>query len=469
MSTVTRLAEWALHTEVPGDVAARVRLHALSVAAAVPSAPIGPDAAAQRSSALLDIAPHGPVGAALVASLLYQDRTPGHRLKAVAIAEEVAAKIGTHALVGTVPADGRAWVTAVAVATVRGLLSDLPASQLADAIALSLSQPPTLTLTELGTDLRKATFEAAFRHGWTAVDRARRSEGGDLTVLDQQDGIPGVPVAVSVRTPLERLDRWWLRRLVLRADPVFSWLLTPVQGFAEILRRHMKAASKRLRIDQIERIDVRVDGRAYHAIEAFPAGDGPQRPGHLPSLLGALVAHHDGGPALEAAFSDGELLAKIHVRPDLGLTIAAMRGWLKANGALWAEIPLSARAGVLRGMFPHVALTRPDYEDARGIWNLGTGEVIERLVDPRPEDGDHLPRPTSLRLYTSRGGWWPERRAVAEGGPEVSWEDQKDHAVAGYVRARSWRAEGTDKDAGDDARAKAAEFLDRGVLEALFP
>jgi hypothetical protein len=387
----------------------------------------------------------------------------------VAIAEEVAAKIGTHALVGAVPPDGRAWVTAVAVATVRSLLTGLTADRLADAIALSLAHPPILALEDLATDARTATFEAAFRQGWTAVDRARRDEGGDLTILDQSDGIPGVPAVVFVRGPLDRLDRWWLRRLVLRSDLVFSWLLTPVQGFAEILRRHMKAASKRLRIDQIERIDVRVDGRAFHAMAPFSGGEGPQRPGWLPGALAALVAHHDGGPALEHPDVDPAFVAKVHIRPDLGLTVAAMRGWLKANGSLWGEIPLSARATAIRTMFPHIETRRPDYEDARGLWNLGTGEVIERLVDPAADDGDHLPRPTSLRLYTSRGGWWPERRAVTEGGPEVSWEDQRNHAIAAFARARSWRPEGPDHAAADDARSRATRFLDSGVLDVLWP
>ncbi len=30
--------------------------------------------------------------------------------------------------------------------------------------------------------------------------------------------------------------------------------------------------------------------------------------------------------------------------------------------------------------------------------------------------------PVEVKLYTTRGGWWPERRDTAEGAPGWSWE-----------------------------------------------
>jgi hypothetical protein len=468
---IPRLAEWASRATVPVDVAARVRLHALSVAAQVRVPPTGPESAARSTSNLLDFAPHGPVGAAMLVAALYRDRTAGERLRAVAIAEEVAAKIGTRALLTTEPADARAWVTAIAVATARGLLSDLSPDRLADAIALALARPNgatadapdpmALDLDRIDSNAREQAFSAAFQHGWTAIDRVRRDEGGDLTLLDQPDTIPGVSAITTFQRPLDALDHWWLRRMVVRHDPVYSWLVTPVQAFAEVLRRHLKAASKRLRVDQIERVEVRLDGRAWQALQQASGTAGG--PGDLVGLLASLVATHEplaamhtGTPEAEAARA--ALAGRVTVRADAGLTVAATRGWLHANGALWRELSISQRLAALQRMRPTIALDTPDAEDARGLWNLGTGDLVERLLDPPDTIGDHLPRPTSIRLYTSRGGWWPERRTVVEGGPESSWSDQRQLAIRAYASARR----------GADAESRATAFVDRGELEVIW-
>ncbi|MEE2751685.1 MAG: hypothetical protein VX519_09660, partial [Myxococcota bacterium] len=41
-----------------------------------------------------------------------------------------------------------------------------------------------------------------------------------------------------------------------------------------------------------------------------------------------------------------------------------------------------------------------------------------------------FPAPTEVKLYTTRGGWWPERRDTPEGSPGASWEE----TVQGMLR-----------------------------------
>lgn len=379
-----KLARWAhgvTPAELPPDVIRRAALHHLSAAAAA-RVGAGPDPLARATGHAYD--DFGPWGRATGAVVGAWSAAHGHRidelLAATATGMEVAARIGTASLLRDV---GRTEAVGRAIAVAR--LQELSEDETVDALAEALGDAP-------------------IDEGWR-LDRALVGLG----------------------------TGWRMRWTTFRLQPVAPALLTAVEGVAEILRRHVKAADKRLRVDQVERIEVRLDALAARRIAALAGRgiaehplDAATRPYALASVLGLLIATHEEGPGLLrlAAFRDhAEAVAavaeRVEVVVDPRLTVRRLRG------------------------------------TARALWPL--------LAGAAGPDAPHLPCPVSLRVFTTRGGVWPERREVIEGSPAYDLDTierfviEKHERCGGHmVIAREFLAAAADPTGPEGATAEEA-------------
>jgi hypothetical protein len=117
---------------------------------------------------------------------------------------------------------------------------------------------------------------------------------------------------------------------------------------------------------------------------------------------------HDWGPSFAAVDA---ITGALPIFGGFGVSdYRAVRGTLKPRGAWprWTndEIPTLLR-------------TRPD----RILAHLARAPAA-----PGPLDGFALELPVRIKLYTSRGGWWPERR----GRPEGTGEDAERVVLARF-------------------------------------
>lgn len=505
-TAAARLATWARSirpADVPPDVMRRTALLHLSMAAVVRSADLDAPAdlltrgdrseaalsAAARRSAAREFGDfgffgHPTAGAVLGAWAAIQGHRIDELLAATAVAAEVAARIGTATMLEPEAGEGRVFLSAAAAAIATAWLRDLSPEETTNALTIALARPRRLDAREVRSiGARTELVAEAVLTGANGASLAARGDGGDPNLLDYPDGLPGVPTWHPLRVAWEDLGRVWLSRaLVFRLQPVAPWALTAVQGFHEILRRHQKAASKRLRVDQVERIEVRLDHLAWMRAQPAPAADRIPDDGLLPfsipHAIGVLAAAHEDGPALydEALLRDRaadilSVAAKVEVRPDLGLTVQRMRGVSRALAPLMAEVPRRKRGqmarSVLREALANVPM--PDRSDWASFLRSDPLALVEGALeappsgmsvgDPNRPGGLHIPAPTFLRLYTSRGGWWPERRSVVEGGPEYTVDDLTRDVVQKYARACSWRAGSRDEAAESAAAARAQRWL----------
>ena len=508
-SRLARVAAWAAAVTpatLPADVRRRAARLQLSTAAAVRAADLdvgstlldgragrdGLVATVERSVArdYDDFGLWGHPGAAAAgawAASVDTERT----LVATAVGAEVMARLGTWTMLSPTPAHARAWLTSAGVAAAIAHARGLDARGFTHALALALANPVELEAHELrSVGARTRRHGDAAGAGFDAVVRARDGELGDEGLLDGDDGLVGaLPTPAPFGRAFEDLDGWITRSLVHRQQPLAPWLQTPFQAFHEILRRHQKAASKRLRADQVDRIEVRIDHLAWGRAREDASVDGLPDDGHLPYALpiaiGTLVATHEHGPALfDRALLDAnrdailDVAAKVDLRPDLGHTLRRVRGLARALGPLLADVPVATRLSLATSIVQKAlrGLPSPDRLDLRGILRDDPVDALRGLLDPPAEVGAgpvHVPNATFVRLYTSRGGWWPERRDVIEGGPEYSASDLDRDVVAKFGRCVAWKAGAIDATALQGAVTAARRFLDAppadGALALLAP
>jgi hypothetical protein len=231
---------------------------------------------------------------------------------------------------------------------------------------------------------------------------------------------------------------WVTLTLAFALSPVRPAARTTVEGVFEILRRHVKAADKRLRLDQLESItvlgsagvvrgsvgasDARTPGAASlgaavarvfasHTLDAgLWAGPVPE---DVPALDARITVLHDPARSLATAFHRLEILA------PLFSTVGAPALLRHAVARL---LPLGA--GDLRGVPRVVWAARLDRLHA--LHRDAPPDLGRAALEQLQHRGD-----VEVRLATTRGGVWPERRALPEGSPGWSWAD-----TVGRVAAR---------------------------------
>ena len=219
-------------------------------------------------------------------------------------------------------------------------------------------------------------------------------------------------VAVPLPEALAPGGRWLSRAMVLPHLCASAPIATAIEGFHEILNRHLKAADKRLRHDQVERIEVRVSFVTWAAERKDP---------RIPELIGRLVAFHALGPAERAGttmVTEGVAVDKAAEVSAVAARVSVVHDWVLSVGLAQSALPHTGpltvqRYRALRGLLKQ-----------HGAWPTWKPPDLWPLLMARPgalfrgsDESTESPLewPVLVKLYTTRGGWWPERRRVAEG------------------------------------------------------
>lgn len=401
--------------------------------------------------------------------------TVGELLTATVAANEVAGRIGASMFFGPSPAGVQATVHAAASAVSLGLLEGLDADALAHALALSLAMPHRVPQrTWLGGGLPKALI--AGQPAAAAVDAvalARDGARGPLDILDDRDGLLGALSWVPLRAAFTGLGQAWLTEtLAFGLMPAHPVNAPTVQAVHEILMRHVRAADKRLRVNQVDKIELDVAAPAFSlaAMRARHTGHSPAAiPACLKTSIGALVADHElGVEQLEAASlarrrdAIADVAAKVEVRHDWARTLDLVEHAVDVLQPLLAGVTSSElRTVAMRASGVYSGLP-VGASEVITLLRRRPGRLLERiryasgnLADARLDQWQYR-YGCEVRVYTTRGGSWPERRDVAWGSPGWPWADTQDRVLqkfAGSVEREAVAAAASlrDTEVGDEA------------------
>lgn len=373
-------------------------------------------------------------------------------LRATVAGNEVAARVGASLLLGPRAGVDGTLPLAAGVATAAGVLAGLDADGLARALALALaaSPAPSRRVSLAGAGARAHVWGAAGTAGLDAVELASRGAGAPLDLLDDRAG----PLAAACWLPLRHAftglgEAWFTETLAFRLDPVHLCAQVPVQAAHEILRRHVKAADKRLRADQVAAVEVHTGLPGWmleQHMDALP-GLSPDRVfGSIRRSIGLAVAAHSLHPSsLEGADAARTLermslvADRVTVHHDYERTAALVDHAVSVatpllSGLTPPELRAAGRAAqAWHGHRPKA----PGPLDLVALLRLRPVQLLDRIrYAPHDLGQARLSEwqdrfDCEVRLHTTRGGTWPERRTVAEGSP--GWPEE---ATATAVQER---------------------------------
>ncbi len=376
-------------------------------------------------------------------------RSLGEVLVATVIANELGARLGAATLFGPAPDLAASHVQALAAAAAGARLAGLEKEETAQAYALALSfvgpgHWTTLHGQGLARGLAVASAAAA---GGKAVTLAAQGGRGDLALLDNAPGLFERVAYLPLRAAFGGLgDTWLTRTLAFPPHPGSLLVQVPVQGVHEILRRHIKAADKRLRVDQLHRIEVRTGfltcaaetvASRWPGIHAGSITRSPSR------AIGVLVAAQALGaeqvdPAWLAEHRDDVAAAagRVEIHHDPAHTRAMADHLVEVLGPLFAGV--TAKELLHAGHRARHELQWPHKAPLTSLLSRPTH--VDRLVESaRKSSGDfsrvdaravRFPLGADIKLFTTRGGWWPEHRKIPEGSPGWSWEDTVQNVIS---------------------------------------
>ncbi|MEL6347875.1 MAG: MmgE/PrpD family protein [Myxococcota bacterium] len=450
MTTIERLARWAAEMApagVPPSVRIRARLQQLHLAGTV--AAVNDEAFAQiedpaaRTAALCgavemdDELLGGRVGVGAVPAAWASAR-PNHALReidtAIVAANEVAGRVGAATMLGPNLPDRSPLTVSVAAAIASGRLMGLSAAVLAHAVALAISHVPApAPRTRASAGQVAAMLDAQMvRHGLLAARMASRGARGDLDLLDVDDGPLQAHAWLPLRAAFTGLGKAWLTETIAyKLMPGPLPVQMPVQAVGEILKRHVKAADKRLRVDQVARIEVRTGalGCAFARHRSRPSRS-------IYELIGILVDAHELGPQMLSAQHLSERREQIaHIAERVEVVHDGARGWrmfeqlAEVAAPLFADVPGDALRQALMRMHGHLGVSVLRDRGWLAILKSRPDRIWERIRSAEPDlskarlEEFQFRLDTEVKLFTTRGGSWPERRAVPEGSPGWSWED----------------------------------------------
>jgi len=401
--------------------------------------------------------------------------TVGDLLRATLAANEVAGRIGASLLLGGPSAQAQAAVSAAAAAVAAALLDGLDPDGIARALALALQAPPAVSEPAVvGSGSARAQLRAAPAvHG---VESAALAGSGLAAPLDLLDGeaFYGGRTPEPLRAAFTGLGSAWLTgTLACKLLPASTFVQTPVESVAEILRRHVKAADKRLRPDQVEGIEVRVAAPAHRFDAAADSRLEPSAvPYSIPLAVGVLVVAQELTPDVLTSdwlSSNGDAVRAIaetvRVVHDPGRTALSVTPMLHALAPLFAGVSPLRLARLLADAVPAAgAVRRPVALDTlRRIHSARPDRLLAAIGGATPDLATarlgefSLHTDTEVLLYTTRGGTWPERRTGPEGAPGWSWHDTRERVLARHGKGAGALALA---DAGEDAASWVDALLD---------
>lgn len=282
----------------------------------------------------------------------------------------------------------------------------------------------------------RAGMAVARRWDGVPTEEPATGVGRDVVRARQEGGRPELPALAEVG-PVGQV--WLLRALWLPAAPGTWAVKAAVTGVGAVLHRHLKAAERRLRADQVERVEVRLGAVSWPGCAPDEPWTAQATWRSVPRAVAVLVLTHAFTPELLA---DGllerererldALAAKVVVRPDPTRSVRELCRLVDLCGreALdLATLGASLRDGASPRALGELALT----------WAAATKGPLDTRAWRYPAGAD-------VRVYTTRGGSWPEHAEVPDGAPGTP----ADRLEAGIVERFS---------RGDGQRRRAAEVL----------
>lgn len=455
-TTIQRLARWASvldASEIPPCVLERARLQQIHLAGIVQHLHDRPLAAALRENPLrmraalaawleLDDALLGGrtgIGAVPAAWHLSAGQKLGALDVAIVAGNEVGGRLGLSALLGPDLVGADPAVAAVASATAAGRLLGLSAGQLAHAIALSIGSTTPIPAHAFldGGDAVAIQLGQAVYWGAESARLAAAGMQGDLTLLEPQSAFLEARSWVVLHSAFTGLGSSWLTdTLSFKHTPGPLAAQVSVQAVHEILRRHVKAADKRLRVDQIERIEIQTGALGVALSRSQPRRTPAGVVRSARDLIGILAVAYELGPEqLDADWlqQKGDSIQFVAER----VTIRHEEEWTVGLVEQLIGVALPLFSGLRWRQLAQVAAQacaswqRPSW-GWRGLLALlrsRPDQLRDRLLDSSADLADarleefQFRFDTEVKLFTTRGGSWPERRAVPEGSPGWSWGD----------------------------------------------
>ncbi|MEC8425133.1 MAG: hypothetical protein VX000_15215, partial [Myxococcota bacterium] len=309
-------------------------------------------------------------------------------------------------------------------------------------------------------------------HGVEAAALAASGLDAPLDILDSE-GFFAERTPEPLRAAFTGLGQAWLTAtLSYKLLPASTFVQTPAESVWEILRRHVKAADKRLRPDQVDSVEVRVAAPAHrfdaHADRALAPASVPYS---IPNAIGVLIVAHELSPAVltQEWLSQNEsavkaIAAAVEVVHDPARTAMAAGPMLQAIAPLFAGVGTFRLLRLLADAAPRSgAPRRPLAVDmVRRVMEVRPERVVGALRDAVPDLATArlgefaLHTDVEVLLRTTRGGTWPERRTGPEGAPGWSWEDTRARVLARHGDQADGLAAVAD---GDDAHGWVGGLL----------
>lgn len=494
-TVLSAMAKWAAELDggaLPPAVDARCRLQLLHIATQIHASPASPGlrsagpsrgsaklcgggstnavtaatvhAARAAASDRLDYCLGGSTGVGAVSAVLAlsKDKTLGDALGAIAAANETAGRIGASMALGPSHGAGNGWVHTVAAAVAAGRMVGLTERQLAHAMALALGSGGAIPRSTLASAARAPVIGMAAGRGVEAALLAAKGVQGQLDVLESPGGLLEVGCWLPLHHAFTGLGEAWLTETVAfpRWPGPAAWHAA-IDCVEEILARHVKAADKRLRADQVLDITVRVPAPAV-VLDRWMARHGMPEPAGLAHsvrhAIGALVANHEFSVAspVESDERIGSTAAKVRVEHDLGLTMDFIAH------SLDTVLPLigGVTEGEWRRLWGRIegsesGWPRIGWKEMRAVAAHRPDRWLQRIkYAPRDLADGRVPQwqwrlGASVEVRTTRGGRWPMDRSIAIGGPGNPWEPLVSRVVSSFD-------ESTDPDAGAGQALMAA-------------
>ena len=465
-TTLERMGAWtaALSQEdIPRDVLRRAQLQQISTAGAIRAvadfdAPLSGSKASiwAGQSALLDNTDHlfwGQTSSGAVCSTWVEPKgkKASDLLVATVAANEVGGRLGAATSLSDDAGQASLWVHSLCAAVARSKNMQLSGLQIAHAAALALSQCPTprTRYSQLSHTQRGEIVAQCVRAGLEAADSASQGLQGDLDLIDRADGPIQSLSGPSLMAAFTGLGACWLSRstsFCLSPGHLFSKV--PVQAVHEVLRRHVKAADRRLRVDQIDRIEIRTHALSMALSET--QGNSTLDPAafcaDIRQQIGLLVATHEVGAhqfhprvlethreaiayVADRVQIEHDWCATLQLASQLRESMAPLYGTLKPQG-LWKHFASGSKALGWKPGLPPAGQWLPLLKERPArLLRSHNGATDLSQVDAL---AFRYPFPTEVKVFTTRGGWWPERRNTPEGAPGWNWQATIDGVAAKF-------------------------------------
>ena len=379
---------------------------------------------------------------AVVASWAYAKlSTVEQILLSTAVANEVAGRIGASMLLGPHHGFGSGWVHAVSAAVSAGKMLELTVTQMTEAISMALSTAGPIPRSVLASSGRSFAVGSAVGSG---VEAAQLAQKGGSASYDQL-AAPGGLLESACWLPLPHaftgLGEAWLTQTVTfpRWPGPVVWH-SAYDALSRVLARHVKAADKRLRADQVKEIHLKVPAPAV-ALDAWVGRFGVRSSAGLPHAvrhaMGALVAQHSLG-VMEMEHDHwvdrrglyGDVAGRVRIEHDLSLTLEFMAQVVHAIAPLIGGITEPEwRSLIDRVARPEVGWPTIKWSDARSFIKHRPDKWLQkiRFAPVSLSDGQfdewQLRLGAHISVYTTRGGKWPESVSIPDCSPGTSWND----------------------------------------------